>query len=167
MEIFGKFLHNNEIFDCSLIIKKGKIYTFDIDNNTSLNLILSNKNHSSDYELLETIDSKYEPYNSNYVLKYYGGTETPFLIYLKLNWLKAICLKYAMRKWLIQSNDIKKDVLKYLIGGLCGMIITILTQEVNKRYKAEPAIPPKAESQKSLEHKNLNTETKKDSIINK
>jgi hypothetical protein len=165
MNVSGKYLNSNEFLDCNLIIKNGKIYTIDIENDISLNFFLSNKNHGSDYELIENIDSKNSPYNSNYILKYFGGSEKPSLIYLKLNWLEIILLKYAMRIWLIQSDDIRRDFLKYIIGGICGIIITIGTQEVNQRYKAEPEIPPKAGSQKSLEPKNLNTETKNDKII--
>lgn len=165
MKIFGKYLYKNEFLDCSLIIKNGKIYTFDIDKDNNVNVFLSNKNHSSDYELEENIDFKNAPYFSNYIIKYFGGSEIPSLIYLKLNWLEIVRLKYSMRKWLIQSDDMKKDFLKYIVGGIFGVCFTLITQEVNHKYKAEPEMPPKAESQKSVEHKNLKTETKKDTII--
>jgi hypothetical protein len=164
MKIFGKYLYKNEFLDCSLIIKNGKIYTFEVDKDISLNVFLSNKIHSSDYELEENIDSKNAPYNSNYILKYFGGSEKPSLIYLKLNWLKAICLKYAMRKWLIQSDDMKKDILKYIIGGILGYFGAFIIQEV-KEYNKAPVNPPKTEIQKSFEHKNLKTATLKDTLI--
>jgi hypothetical protein len=165
MNISGKYLHKkNEFLDCKLTIKKGKIYTLDVDDNVFLNIFLSNKNQSSDFELVEKIDTKDSPYNSNNILKYYGGSEMPTLIYLKLNWLEIIRLKYAMRKWLIQSDDMKKGVLKYIIGGFLGYIGALMTQEV-KEYKIAPVNPPKTEIKKSLDHKYLKTETKKDTTI--
>jgi hypothetical protein len=165
MNIYGKYPHQKkEFLDCKLTIKKGKIYTLDVADNVFLNIFLSNKNQSSDFELVEKIDTKDSPYNSNYILKYYGGSEIPTLIYLKLNWFEIISLKYAMRKWFIQSDDMKKDVLKYIIGGALGYVGALILQEV-KEYNKAPVNPPKTESQKSFEHKNLNTETKKDKII--
>lgn len=165
MNISGKYLNKkNDFLDCKLTIKKGKIYTLDVDDNVFLNIFLSNKNQSSDFELVEKIDTKDSPYYSNNILKYYGGSEIPTLIYLKLNWLEIISLKYAMRKWLIQSDDMKKDILKYIIGGFLGYIGALMIQEV-KEYKRAPVNPPKAEIKKSLDHKYLKTETKKDTII--
>lgn len=151
MKIFGKYLNKNEFLDCNFIIKNGKIYTFEVDNNINLNVFLSNKNHNTDYELEENIYSKSDEHN--YILKYFGGSEKPSLIYLKLNWFKLVCLKYAMRKWLIQSDEIKKDIIKYVIGAILGSIITLISQEVSHVTKREPQEAPKSVSQKSLDNK--------------
>jgi len=77
------------------------------------------------------------------------------LFYLKLNPIQKIKLKWILGKYDIQSREMKMDFYKYILGGILGIIFTIITQEVNQRYKAEPQTPPKAGSQKSLEHKNL------------
>jgi hypothetical protein len=151
MKIFGKYLNKNEFLDCNFIIKNGKIYTFEVDNKINVNVSLLNRNHSSDYELEENIQSKSDEHN--YILKFYGGSEKPSLIYLKLNWFKLVCLKYSMRKWLIQSDDIKKDILKYVIGAVLGSFITLISQEVSHVTKREPHKAPKNVSQKSLDNK--------------
>ena len=77
------------------------------------------------------------------------------LFYLKLNRIQKFKLKWILGKYDIQSKEMKMDFYKYILGGILGIVFTIITQEVNQRYKAEPQTPPKAGSQKSLEHNNL------------
>lgn len=77
------------------------------------------------------------------------------LFYVKLNLLQKTKLKWMLKKYDIQSKEMKMDFYKYILGGALGVIFTIITQEVNQRYKADPETPPKAGIQKSLEHKNL------------
>lgn len=81
--------------------------------------------------------------------------ENSILVYVKLNWFQKTKLKLMLEKYEIQSKEMKMDFYKYILGGILGIVFTIITQEVNQRYKAEPETPPKAGSQKSLEHKNL------------
>lgn len=78
-----------------------------------------------------------------------------FLFYVKLNPIQKFKLKWILGKYDIQSKEMKMDFYKYILGGALGVIFTIITQEVNQRYKADPETPPKAGIQKSLEHKNL------------
>jgi hypothetical protein len=151
--------------DCQINVSYGKINEINIPDVTPLVLASMGIKASTDYSFEKHYDPKKAPYKCNYYIRYKGGYESEHIIFLKLNFVQYYRMMFAMRKMLIQSDDIRKDFLKYIIGGVCGMIITIATQEVNKRYKAEPETPPKAESQKSLVHKNLNTETKKDKII--
>jgi len=164
MNISGKYLYNKEFLNCDVTIINGKIYRVDIENNINIDLFLSNRNHSSDYELENYIDPKSSPYNSNYVLKVFGGSEKPSLVLLKLNWFEAVHLKYAMRKWLFQSDDMKKDVLKYVVGGVLGYIGALLVQEI-KEYSIPPSKSSKIENQKTLEQKRLKKQNKKDSIV--
>lgn len=77
------------------------------------------------------------------------------LFYVKLNLIQNFQLKWILGKYDIQSKEMKIDFYKYTLGGILGIVFTIITQEVNQRYKAEPQTTPKAGSQKSLEHKNL------------
>lgn len=81
--------------------------------------------------------------------------ENSILVYVKLNQIQKFHLKWILRKFDLQSDKMKFDFYKYIIGGTLGVLFTIITQEVNQRYKADPEIPPKAGIQKSLEHKNL------------
>ena len=73
--------------------------------------------------------------------------------YIKLNFYQEFYINWYQKKYLIQSDDIKKDVLKYTIGAILGAIFTLITQEVSQTTKSEPQIEPKNTSQKSLEHK--------------
>jgi hypothetical protein len=77
------------------------------------------------------------------------------LFYVKLNLIQKTILKWMLKKYDIQSKEMKMDFYKYLLGGVLGIISTIITQEVNQRYKADPETPPKAGIQKSLVPKNL------------
>lgn len=169
MNISGKYLHKKELLDCCLTIKNGKIYTIDIDNDILFNLFLSSKNHSSDFELIDNIETENDTYNSNYILKYFGGFEKPQLIYLNLNLIQVILLKYAMRKWLIQSKDIKIEILKYCIIAVLGFLGGKIVYQQNNIGNTIPATIPKniptAGAKTSLEHKNLKTDNKKDTII--
>ena len=169
MYLTGKLKHENIFIDCNLLISNGKLYELNIDDtNTCLDLILGTKEHSSDYVLEKIIDIKNTPYFSNYIIKYFGGSETPSLIYLKLNLFEKYKLDFAMKQTLIQSRDIKIEILKYLLMFLLSFIGGVFYE----RNQIEKAIPeatptnvPKAEIKKSLDPKILKTETKKDTII--
>jgi hypothetical protein len=77
------------------------------------------------------------------------------LFYIKLNLFQKTKLKWMLKEYYIQSKEMKIDFYKYLIGGFIGVLFTIITQGINQIYKTEPETPPKAESQKSIEHKSL------------
>lgn len=151
--------------DCQINVRYGKINEINIPDVTPLVLASMEIKASTDYSFEKHYNPNKAPYKCNYCIRYKGGYKSENIIYLKLNIIQYYRMMFAMRKMLIQSDDIKKDFLKYIIGGVCGMIMTIGTQEVNKKYKAEPLTPPKAESQKSLEHKYPKNEIKKDTII--
>lgn len=100
-------------------------------------------------EFLDKYDINISQFNATIQLK--DGLK----FHVKLSLIEKFQIKWMLRKYDIQSKEMKMDFYKYMIGGILGVIFTIITQEVNQRYKAEPQIPPKAGSQKSLEHKNL------------
>lgn len=169
MYLTGKLKHKNIFIDCSLLISNGKLYELNIDDSdTYFDLILGTKEHSSDYVLEKIIDVKNTPFNSNYLLKWFAGGKVPSLIYLKLNLFEKYKLDFAMKQILIQSRDIKIEILKYFLTFLLSFIVGVF-YERNQIEKATPeATPtnePKAEIKKSLDPKILKTETKKDTII--
>ncbi|MDI5899202.1 hypothetical protein [Flavobacterium yafengii] len=168
MNIKGKLIYDTEYINCDLTITNGKIYDLNIDDIDSYDLFLSNKDHSSDYEIVKIIDTENSPYNSNYVLKYFGGSKKPSLVYLKLNWLEIIRLKFAMRKMLIQSNEIKIELLKYLTTAILSFIGGVIYQQKQVEHKTVSQKNKSTEKilfQKPKEHKYLKTPNKKDTII--
>lgn len=169
MRVFGKLKYKNEFINCSLIISNGKIYELDITDTGSFDFISNLKEHSDDYVLEKIIDTKNSPANSNYFLKYFGGYKKPSLIYLKLNWFEKYKLDFAMKQTLIQSKDIKIEILKYFILAILGFLGgKIVYEPKNIEYKTPAKIPksvPIAGPKNSLEPKNFKAENKKDTII--
>ena len=148
MNLNGKILlHSNSGFeysDCNLVIKYGKIQELDVEKANALQEILFSEIKKSDFTIEKHYDVKKSPYHSNYIIKY--GYGDPFLIYLKLDWWKIILLYYHSKKLLIQSDDMKKDMLKYLIGGFFGFLSTMILQyvsEVKVEKKPEPIVKQK------------------------
>lgn len=66
----------------------------------------------------------------------------------------------AFKKYLIQSNDIKIDILKYLLTASFSFIVGIV-YERNQIERTTPINEPKAEIKKSLDTKILKIENKK------
>ena len=98
-------------------------------------------------ELLHKYDENISNFNAIVQIK------DGFKFYVKLNFFEKFQIKWMLGECDIQSKEMRMDFYKYIIGGTIGAMFTILTQEMNQRYKAEPQAPPKAVSQKSLEHK--------------
>ncbi|MBC5839689.1 hypothetical protein [Flavobacterium muglaense] len=169
MQLKGKLKHHNIFINCSVLISNGKIYEIDIDKVGAYDLILSIKDFSSDYVLEKNIDIKNNPFNSNYILKWFGGEKFPSLIYLKLNWIEKCKLDFAMNETLIQSKDIKIEILKYFIlaflGFLGGKFIYDKKTIENKTPITTPKNEPTIGTKKSLETKILKMDNKKDTII--
>lgn len=170
MYLTGKLKYKNIFLDCSLLISNGKLYELNIDDSdTYFDLILGTKEHSSDYVLEKIIDVKNTPFNSNYLLKWFAGGKVPSLIYLKLNLFEKYKLDFAMKQTLIQSRDIKIEILKYciiaILGFLGGKIVYQPKSIENKTPATIPKKIPIAGPKTSLEPKNLKTDNKKDTII--
>lgn len=151
MRLVGKFNRNNEFHDCHILIKYGKIQELAFDIKNPLQLLEWSYEYNSNFTIEKHYDIKNSPYNSNYFLKIYGGSK-PYVIYLKLSVFDVFRLKWNSEKYLIQSVDMKKDILKYFLGGIFGFIFGILSQYINNTKRA-PVDTPVIENQKSLEHK--------------
>lgn len=75
--------------------------------------------------------------------------------YVKLNMFQKTKLKWMLKKYDIQSKEMKMDFYKYIIGGMIGLVFSFISYIIIQKYSAEPQTPPKAGIQKSLEPKNL------------
>ncbi|TRX34100.1 hypothetical protein [Flavobacterium restrictum] len=141
-----------EYYDCIINVRYGKINGLNLIDVSPLILTSYQIEVSTDYTFEKHYCPEKAPFKSNYFIRYKGGYKNQHIIFFKLNLLQYIRLKYAMEKWILQSEDMKKDILKYIIGGIIGYIGGLMIQEV-KAYSKAPVSPPKTESQKSFEHK--------------
>lgn len=161
MELKLKAYVPSEILNGSLcygtmILMGNKIVKF-IDDESTNNFV--NQNLSKD-----VFPININTYNLAFLNKYHKNIKSfnatiqikeGFEFYVKLNFIEKFQIKWMLKEYDIQSKEMKMDFYKYILGGALGVIFTIITQEVNQRYKADPETPPKAGIQKSLEHKNL------------
>ena len=152
MRIVGKYCRNNEFIDCNLIIKYGKIQEIFFVENEILKLTEFDSEFISNFKIEKHYDTKNSPYNSNYIIKIKSNNDFPHVIYVKLNFFNISRLKWNAKKYIIQSIDMKKDILKYFIGGIIGFLFGVLSQYINNS-KIPSVNPPATESQKSLEDK--------------
>jgi hypothetical protein len=145
MEVKGKLQHSpTEYIDCVINVRYGKLNEVIVPNVSAIILSSLGVRQTSDYIFEKHYDINKAPYRSNYLIRYYGGSEVQKIIYLKLNPIQAIRLKLAMRKYLIQSEDMKKDILKYIVGGILGFLGSLILQHLGI-FEKESKNSPKTE----------------------
>ena len=153
-----------EFIPCKLIIEFGKIQSIKFDIKQTFYDYFPSYNSEFGIEKIY-----YEKYLKNlkftYRILYHNENKETRIINIKPSQFQVFQIKWAFKKYLIQSDEIKKDIIKYIIGGILGSIGTLITQDLSQLTKSEPQIAPKNVSQKSLEIKYLKTRTKKDTII--
>lgn len=152
MRIVGKYNRNSEFVDCNLIIKYGKIQEIFFVENKIFKLTEFDSEFISNFKIEKHYDTKNSPYNSNYIIKIKSNNDFPHVIYAKLSFVNVFRLKWNAKKYIIQSNDMKKDLLKYILGGIIGFVFGLLSQYISN-VKERPVNPPANVSKKSLEHK--------------
>lgn len=134
IEYFG--LSNSRFFDES----NSEPETFKI--NTEYKILKLNK-----------YDQKEHKIKASHILK---NEQLDFItggmgMYLDLNQFEILKIRWSKKEYIIQSKEIKTDIIKYLIGAILGFIGTTLFQKISL-YNAEPNNPPKQEIKKSLDH---------------
>jgi hypothetical protein len=141
----------DNIYDCEILIENKTIH------------FISNPYESiNDYKIDNSKVFKLhkplsiDPFSKdfNYLIKYINTSGNDRYLLLNLSILNKFKYKLMFKEYLIQSKELKIDLLKYFIGGVFGIIFTMLTQLIIQRYNADPEIPPKADNQKSLDIKN-------------
>jgi hypothetical protein len=140
-----------EFTPCEITIEFGKVQNVKFNSRQIFNDYTPSYN--SEF-LIEKIyyDKYYKNLKYTYRISYNNKIDETKVINIKPNQLQVFRIKWAFKKYLIQSEDIKKDVLKYFIGGLIGFIGSLVFQQI-KEYNKAPVSPPTTESQKSLEIK--------------
>lgn len=136
-----------EFIPCKIIIEFGKIQSVKCNDRQYFYDYFPSYN--SEYKIEKIYYDKYlKNHKHTYRILYQNEKNEVKTINIKPNQFLVFQTKWAFKKYLIQSDDFKKDVLKYFIGLIFGIICTITTKEVIRRYKAEPDMQPKVEIQK-------------------
>lgn len=166
LKAYTKFGGDYSLCIGEMIVKKNEIVDFKEDNNCefykiNLNGIFPIKRTTYSAIFLDEYHNNYKSFQASIQIK------DSFLVFVKLNYIQKLKLKWMLKSYTIQSEDMKKELLKYFIGGVFGIFFTILTQEVANRYKAKPVTPPNAGIQKSLDNKKDNNLRKNSIIISK
>ena len=141
---------NNINEPCKVIIEYGKIQEIEFKNRQVFNHYNFNLDctfqQEKIYSKTNLIKNKY-----NYNIYYRNTRNETQNIKIKLNYFNLARYKWVLNKYLIQSDEMKKDFIKYLFGVIGGIIITLLTQLVNQIIKSEPVTEPSEIIKKSLE----------------
>lgn len=125
MKLKGKYIREiTEFRDCIIYIERGNIYEVSLLDASPLvtsSYVLKDKSNFT-LERLPKLKKGLIPYESNYVIEFIGRGRNINRIYLKLNPLKIFRTKWVLRQFLIQSKEMKTDIIKYFIGGAVGLL---------------------------------------------
>lgn len=136
---------------CGVIIEFGKIQKIKFERHEFFTNY--QPSYNSEYDLEKIF---YEKYSKNlkftYRILYHNDVQETKVINIKPNQIQVFRIKWAFKKYIMQSDDMKKDILKYIIGGVLGYIGALIIQEVTQ-YRKVPAASPKIENQKSVNQK--------------
>lgn len=115
--------------------------------------VLPIKRNTYTVNFLDKYHESYEGYNVSIQLK------DSFLLFVKINWFQKLKLKWMMKLYPIQSEDVKKSIysnfVSNIISGIIGVLIGFFTHFVIQEDKSDQKMPPKTTNQELLESKNL------------
>jgi hypothetical protein len=132
----------DNLVDCDLLFKHGKIQEVNMEFFKNITPFENNSELADNIEILKT----YKQNKSNNYCKYFikkSIDKEVHLTYLNITYLQYLKLQWQLKKFLIQSNDLKLDILKYIVVGLLGYFIAIFqsknppSQSPNKKAKTE------------------------------
>lgn len=133
MKIEGYFLRDiMEFHPCELYIERGKLYRVTVQDLPIMASAAYTPINESEFEI-DKIPKEVgyvRPYDCNYKLDYFGENTEKQSIFLKLNAIDIFRVKWASKKYIVQSQEMKSDILKYIIGAIIGMIFTIISQAI-------------------------------------
>lgn len=155
LKAFTKFSNSHcvEIGEITLlndefIRLKEEVYTCNYFNiNHSGFLPINRRTYTVNF--LDKYHESYEGYNISIQLK------DSFLLFVKINWFQKLKLKWMMKSYTIQSEDVKKSIYSNIISGIIGALLGFFTHSVMQEDKSDPKIPTKTANQEILESKNL------------
>ena len=111
-----------DLVDCDLLFKHGKIQEVNMEFFKGITPFENNSELADNIDILKT----YKQDSSNNFCKYFikkSIDKEVHLTYLDITYFQYLRLQWQLKKYLIQSNDLKLDILKYIVVGLLGYFI--------------------------------------------
>lgn len=135
-----------DLVDCDLLFKHGKIQEVNMEFFKGITPFENNSELADNIDILKT----YKQDVSNNFCKYFikkSIDKEVHLTYLDISYFQYVKLQWQLKKYLIQSKDLKLDILKYIVIGLIGYFIAIF--QSNKPPHQSPNNKANIESIKS------------------
>lgn len=105
---------SKDLTECNLLFKYGKIQEINMEFFSGITPFKNNSKLADDIEIFKT----YKQSKSNNFCKYFikkSIDNEVFVMYLKMNYLQYLRLQWQLKKFLIQSKEIKIEFIKYLM----------------------------------------------------
>lgn len=112
------------LVDCDLLFKHGKIQEVSMEFFKAITPFENNSELADNIEILKTYKQDKSNNHCKYFIKKSIDKEV-HLTYLDITYLQYLKLQWQLKKFLIQSNDLKLDILKYVVVGLLGYLIAV------------------------------------------
>ena len=125
-----------ELIDCNLLFKHGKIQEVDLEFIKGTKAFENNSELADNIEILKT----YKQDSSNNFCKYFikkSINKEVFLMYLDVTSWEYFKLQWQLKKYLIQSKDLKMEVLKYVVIGSIGFLAAMAYQKFTENKTEE------------------------------
>lgn len=152
--MFVKGYYKREIIEfrkCDVYVERGKLHRVSLEDASPIlaSSYVPNSNSEFTLERLPKYNTGLIPSGSNYLLEFIGKSGNHNRIYLSLNKFKAFKVKWVLRQYLIQSKDMKVDVIKYIIGAIIGAVITGVSPLIFGTGTTSNDLPKKKEDNNS------------------
>lgn len=125
-----------ELVPCNLLFKHGKIQEINMEFFKGIKPFENNSELADNIEILKT----YKQDSSNKFCKYFikkSIDKEVHITYLDISMFEYFKLQWQLKKYLIQSNDLKMEVLKYITIGLIGFFAAIFYQKYLSKNQSE------------------------------
>lgn len=106
---------------CKLLFMHGKIQEVNMDSFKGMTPFIHNSVLGDNLEIFKT----YKQDSSNGFCKYFikkSIDKEVFIMYLDITKFEHFKLQWQLKKYLIQSKELKMDILKYIVIGLIGYL---------------------------------------------
>lgn len=112
-----------ELTEFNLLFKYGKIQQVESEIFKGITPFQNNSVLADDIKIFKTHEQNQSNNFCKYFIKKSIGNEV-FVMYLKISYFEYLKLQWQLNHYLIQSRDIKIEVLKYIVLGILGLIAT-------------------------------------------
>lgn len=131
-----------DLVDCELLFKHGKIQEVNMEFFKGITPYENNSELADNIDILKT----YKQDSTNKFCKYFikkSINKEVHLTYLDLTYFQYLKLQWQLKKFLIQSKDLKMEVLKYVVIGLIGFFSAIIYQKHSQSQAVKKEIEVK------------------------